>query len=113
MDSRIAFAIGEANRDKELMVFDWDKAAKLIKERKPKQAAAGLRSDWEYTGGEIYSEGKPIPKEDTYTYLSSTWAVPELDMDGDVVDCFKMQSELPDWDNDTYWPESALKILSD
>ena len=32
MDTLQAFAIGEANRDKELMVFDWDKAVSIIKE---------------------------------------------------------------------------------
>lgn len=31
MNTLSAFAMGAANRGKELMVFDWDKAAKLIK----------------------------------------------------------------------------------
>jgi hypothetical protein len=70
MDSWSAFAKGEANRGKELMVFDWVKAAKLIKERKPIIASAGLCSDWEWTGGTIYENGKPVKKEDTYTYLA-------------------------------------------
>ena len=60
MNTWAAFAMGEANRGKELMVFDWDKAARLIKERKPKCASAGLRSDWQYTGGTIYEGGKPV-----------------------------------------------------
>lgn len=42
MDTMSAFAKGEANRGKELMVFDWDKAAQLISERKPSVASAGL-----------------------------------------------------------------------
>lgn len=42
------------------MVFDWDKAARLIQEKKPKWATAGLRGDWEYTGGTIYEDGKPV-----------------------------------------------------
>lgn len=45
MNTWMAFAMGEANRGKELMVFDWDKAARLIQEKKPKWATAGLHSD--------------------------------------------------------------------
>lgn len=108
MNTLAAFAIGEANRGKTLMVFDWDKAAKLIAERKPVVARAGLRGDWEYTGGEIYREGKPVM--DDYTYLSSTWATPELDMDGEIVDCYLMEYEA-EWDEKTKWPQSALDIL--
>lgn len=111
MDSLLAFAMGEANRGKEMMVFDWDKAARLIVERKPIVASAGLSRDWEYTGGDIWANGQPVPKEDTYTYLASTWATPELNMDGEVVDCFKMQREVPEWHEKTYWPESARQII--
>lgn len=110
MNTWAAFAMGEANRGKERMVFDWDKAAKLIRERKPEWASAGLRSDWEYTGGTIYEDGKPVKSK--YTYLASTWAVPELDMDGDIVECYRMESEVPGWNEDTSWPASALAILA-
>lgn len=111
MKTMDAFMMGSKNSNKELMVFDWDEAAKRIKEKKPKVARAGLQSDWEWTGGQIYRKGKIIPKEKTYTYLASTWATPELDMDGDIQPCFKMQSETDNWDSATYWPESAIKIL--
>ena len=111
MNTMMAFAMGEANRGKELMVFDWDKAASLIKESGVKEASAGLRSDWEYTGGSIFSDGKPDMED--YTYLASTWAVPELYLDGEIVECYKMKSETPRWDSDTKWPESALAILSE
>ena len=104
-----AFIQGEIHRGNELMVFDWDKAARRIAEAQPKNASAGLRDDWEYTGGEIYRDGKPI--KETFTYLASTWATPELEMDGTVEPCYRMQSETPGWDSDTIWPESALKIL--
>ena len=92
------------------MLFDWDKAARLIKERKPKCASAGLRSDWEYTGGTIYEDGTPVMGD--YTYLASTWAVPELDMDGDIVECFRMKHEVPGWGSETKWTKSALDILN-
>ena len=109
MDTMQAFMMGVMNRGKELMVFDWDKAARIIAERKPKQAEAGLRGDWEWTSGTIYEDGEPV--HDDYTYLASTWATPELDIDGEIIDCYVMQSET-EWDSDTKWPESALAILN-
>ena len=110
MDTFFAFAFGEATRGRELMVFDWDKAADLIREKKPHYAEAGLQGDWEWTGGTIYENGKPVDWD--YTFLASTWAVPQLVMDGKVIPCFRMQSETPGWDSDTKWPESALEILN-
>lgn len=112
MDTILAFAMGQANRDKESMVFDWNRAAEIIKERKVKNASAGLSGDWSYTGGRILENGSPVSREDTCVYLASTWAVPELEIDGDVFPCYKMQSETPNWDSSTYWPESARMIIS-
>ena len=111
MNTLSAFAMGAANRGKELMVFDWDKAAKLIKKNNPTIVSAGLRGDWEYTGGTIYEDGEP--NLDDYTYLASTWAVPELDMDGVVVPCYRMKNEVSEWNSSTKWPKSALDILKD
>ena len=114
MNTLKAFAMGEVNANKELMVFDWIKAAKLIKEHKATHARAGLHLDWEYTGGDILADGKPVSKEDTYVYLASTWAVPELEIDGngEVISCYKMQSETPAWNSSTYWPQEALDIIN-
>ena len=113
MDTMYGFMMGELNRGKEKMVFDWDKAARIIKESKCKYASAGLDGDWEWTGGTIYDRGQPVM--DSYTYLSSTWATPLLDIDTSLtsIPCYKMQSETPGWDFDTKWPESALKILEE
>lgn len=111
MNTLQAFINGERNRHREAMVFDWDKAARLIKEHKAKNASAGLSGDWEYTGGEIYGDYKPI--YNSYTYLASTWATPELEIDGETFDCYKMQSETPNWDSGTKWPQSALDILGE
>ena len=108
MDTMRAFMMGEANRGKDMMVFDWAKAAELIKEHKASDAAAGLEGDWEWTGGSILSDGKPVPEEDTYVYLASTWATPQLEIDGEYFDCYRMESELPDWDAHTYWPPEAI-----
>lgn len=107
-----AFALGDANRHNEMKVFDWNKAATLIVERKSQFASAGLSGDWQWTGGDILRDGKPVNREDTYVYLASVWATPELEIDGESIDCYLMQSQTPGWDSDTYWPESALAILN-
>ena len=109
METWKAFAMGVANRGRERMVFDWDKAARIIKQRPTCEASAGLEDDWEWTGGTIYSDGHPIMNPGTY--LASTWAVPQLDIDGETIECYLMESESPGWDEDTVWPESALSIL--
>jgi hypothetical protein len=112
MDTFSAMLKGMANQGKELMVFDWEKAARVIKERNAKSASAGLSGDWEYTGGDILEDGRPVPKEDMYTYLASTWATPELRVDGETMKCYRMESESPGWDSETYWPQEALDILA-
>jgi len=109
MDTLTAFAMGEANRGKPSMVFDWDKAARLIREQGAVRASAGLAGDWDWTGGLILSNGIPVPQENTYTFLASTWATPELEIDGQTVDCWLYTDK---WDSGTYWPDSARQILA-
>lgn len=109
MDTLSALRTGQLNAGRELMVFDWDKAAEIIAERQPKAASAGLSNDWEWTGGDIWRDGAPVT--DAYTYLASTWATPELDVDGETIPCFRMQSATPGWGSDTKWPDSALAIV--
>lgn len=113
MDSMLAYAnnLAAQERGAEDRVFDWHKAATLIKERKPTMASAGLQGDWEWTGGPIFEDGKPVPRDKTYTYLMSSWAIPELDLDGEVQECWCRPSEHPEWGAETYWPESALALL--
>jgi hypothetical protein len=111
MDTTSAAALGKANRGSRERVFDWDTAARKIKEVKPGVASAGLQSDWEWTGGDIYRDGNPVPREDTYTYLCSNWAIPELSMDDEIEECWIWIDESPNWGSDTYWPASAISIL--
>ena len=87
------------------MVFDWDKAAMLINKHQPASAGAGLAGDWNHTCGEIYRDGKPLPREEIWAYLSSNWATPQIEMDGWQTDCYRIGEETIDW------PESALAIL--
>ncbi len=109
MDTLSAFAMGQANLGRPHKVFDWKKAAEIIRDEKPNRASAGLAGDWEYTGGDIYRDGKIV--EDDYTYLSSNWATPQICVDGDYRDCFVMQGET-EWSSDTKWPDEAKAILS-
>lgn len=108
MNTMSAFVMGEANRGKELMVFDWIRAATIIKELGIKNASAGLSGDWGYTGGDILVDGK-IP-EDSYTFLASTWATPELNIDGEIIECYIMQGKQPEWNSGTFWPDEAKVI---
>lgn len=109
MNTFLAVSMGLVNAGKEQMVFDWDKAAQRIRESGTKEAYAGLAGDWEYTGGCIFKDGRPNRHD--YTFLASTWATPELVIDGESEPCYKMASETPGWGSETKWPESALAIL--
>lgn len=112
MDTMSAFARGMAASDQEHKVFDWNEAARIIKNRKIKTVSAGLMEDWGYTSGYILLDGVIPKKDDTYTYLSSNWATPVLSFDDEIfVECYKMQSEVPNWNSETYWPESARRII--
>lgn len=93
------------------MAFDWDKAAGIIKERLKTNpdlvAEAGLQGDWSYTGGIIFEEGKPT--NENYTYLSSNWAKPTLEIDGEDIECWIEENER--FDYDTKWDDVSLCIL--
>ena len=96
--------------------FDWDKAAKLIKEHlkdhKDLVAEAGLQLDWSCTGGVIFEDGEPT--NESYTYLSSNWAIPTLILEWDGVEqlevhCYVDQSDRVN--SDTKWDSESLKTL--
>lgn len=97
-------------------VFDWDKAAEIIKDRLLKHpdlyAEAGLQGDWENTAGCIFEDGKPTNGE--YMFLASNWAVPTLilawdGIDQEEIECFTDQSDR--FDLGTKWDVISLEIL--
>lgn len=94
-------------------MFDWDKAARLIRERNMAVAHAGLQHDLDWTGGVILKDGEPVPAAKTYTYLASNWAIPVLYAhEGEhETECWAWQEDTPGWDAHTYWPASARAIL--
>jgi hypothetical protein len=102
-------AKSDAARDNRRRVFDWDKAARLIVERAPKRAEAGLSEDRHWTADDIFAEG--APRIDSKPYLASTWATPYLELDdsGERIECWVYEDQC-EWDQHTIWPESALHI---
>lgn len=108
MDTLSAFLMGQMNRGEEMMVFDWNRAAKIIKYMGATNAWAGLHDDYEWTGGIILEAGKIV--RNSYTFLASTWATPTLYVGGEEIPCYVMESQT-EWNEDTKWPESAVKIL--
>ena len=119
MDTMTAFAMGEANRGRERMVFDWDKAVSIIQERGLKNCGAGLESDFEYTAGSILVDGVPVTED--YTYLASNWATPQLIIysnkdDGyfdyeETVDCW-VRENATSYNGSTKFPEHLIKKLT-
>lgn len=111
METFKAFLNGQAAKSSgaAMRTFDWDKAARIIKDRKPAKASAGLESDYEWTCGTIYENGELVT--DSYTYLSSNWATPMLILDDNKeIECFCTE-ETSGWSSDTKWPVTALIIL--
>lgn len=93
------------------MSFDWDKAAEIIKKELVKNpnliAEAGLQGDWDYTGGVIFEKGKPT--NENYTFLTSNWAVPTLEIDGLDIPCWIEENER--FKSSSKWDEISLNIL--
>lgn len=109
MDTYMAFAMGELHRNDPLMIFDWDKAARILVDRKPERAYAGLENDFEWTGGTIWWNGGP--DFTGYTYLASTWATPLLVIGDEEIECWRYKDDVPDWSAETKWPKSAMEIV--
>lgn len=106
-------------RGADFMVFDWEKAARILHDRKPFAAFAGLKDDFECTGAMIYKQGHPIllgaDGEKPYTFLGSCWAKPMLvllDEKGqpEEMECFTTDKNSP-YCCHTYWPREAVRLL--
>ena len=92
--------------------FDWDKAARLIKDSQVTTADAGLRSDLEWTQGTIFANGVPV--DDGGAFLASLWATPVLllpDEHGELeeVECFVECSDDLPMRSDCSWPVGITK----
>ena len=99
-----------------IKAFDWDKAAKIIKQQFEKHsdliAEAGLQGDWQYTGGVIFENGKPT--NDNHTYLASNWAAPTLIISWNGEEQLEIECSIElneRFDAETKWDEKSLEIL--
>lgn len=98
-------------KDDEVKVFDWVKAAQLIKDRNPEKVEAGLYEYW-ILSGYIYDHGKI--QDGGIACFASNWGTPVLHFgneEEDFIECWKYQHEVPEWNDKTIWPEEALAIL--
>ena len=92
-------------------VFNWIKAANIIKENPEKTWYAGLLEDWYWTSDIIWKNGHTTDCDELYPY--SIWATPILMStdNSEFIECWVPADEV-DWDDDTKWPEEALNIIN-
>jgi hypothetical protein len=90
-------------------VFDWIKAAQLIRDRQPSEAVAGLSEDMSWTAGTIYLNGNIV--SDSYLYLASDWATPVVVLDGEEIECYTVMPARLAYDRPV-WSEEARQILT-
>ncbi len=104
-------------RDVPLMVFDWDKALRIIIERREKhpdlRAEAGLQGDWNATKRLIYNATGPLISGEEG--LLSTWAVPTLILtwntnDQTEFECYIIGTKLLE-KSYSQWTEDQVNIL--
>ena len=85
MDTLSAGIMGMMNRNREQMVFDWDRAAEIVREAHKRfkdvdpdfSVEVALNGDEGNTCGTMYEDGKPNIN-DGHAYLASTWSRPKL-----------------------------------
>ena len=102
--AKAARAAGEVGK-----VFDWDTAARILRDRKATNACAYLEGDYEWTVGDILIDGE-ITTEGR-AYLFSLWATPILEIDGKPIEYWVPGDDPREWDSGTHWPESAVAIF--
>lgn len=88
-----------------VMVFDWQKAERLLDERGWPDAEAGLLGDWSHTGGTIVDQGRRY--HGSYTYLASIRCQPALRIGHEDIPCWVWQDECDHgWGHDSKWPQT-------
>jgi hypothetical protein len=89
------------------VVFDWHFAADQIRIYRAVTAHAHLHAPGEPVVL-IWADRKPAPRV-RFPFMGN--GVFELYIGDDVWNCFAPRADHPDWDENTYWPESALARL--
>lgn len=109
-DTIVKIATLKREEESKTKVFDWHKAARIIKKHNIKYAYAGLAEDWSCTSDLILENNHPVLNADTF--LASVWATPVLLIDGtdEAIECWCWEDHC-DWDAETQWPKSALMFF--
>ena len=111
MDTIKAIQLAELSSGIENKVFDWVKAANIIKENPNKNWNAGLSCDLEWTGGRIWDADKKNIDNNSYTFLSSNWAIPVIyDDSGLEIECYVKATET-EYGEETRYPKEFMDIL--
>lgn len=109
--ARIAEAEG-----KPYLTFDWGKAIMLIFAYNIKNAAFGLKGDWDASSAIGLQKGKPVDplKQSKFGFcLTSNWGIPHL-LDLDSNKCYECYKELSEdelikhsYISELWWPDDA------
>ena len=106
--------VAEKYTDPALKVFDWYKAAQLTRYLGATRATAALQGDWERPEAvvEILRDGKPaFWTALEFDLLASRSSTPELNIDGRIFACYRLQRNTLGWHGKTCWPIRALEIF--
>ena len=110
MNTLDAYLINHSTPNGHARAFDWARAVKILEERKPDTATAGLSEDMEWTGTIIWKNGKPYREKGDCGFLASRWATPVLICDGAEIECWiPIEDEEIGHYADLRWPE--LEVL--
>lgn len=90
--------------------MDWYKVERLIKENPTATVYAGLKEDWGYTSGLIYSKGKYYCG---CVYGTSCWATPIVDIDGEEIECWTTDPPEDYTDGLPLWWGRGQKLLDE
>lgn len=102
---------GKAMSD--VYIFDWNKAATIIKANNPKKAYAYVGSLRKHTEVTIWQNDTIMPKTPSFliSYDNFGGGI-HLGCDGFATPCSVLLSNTDGWNRDTWWPASAVEILN-
>lgn len=98
--------LGEDYKDGSRQI-DWILLKEMIENKKNdhdglNNVEVGLRTDWSYTSGDVWSEGKYLNKDECYAYTASSWAVPSAIFTynngfEEDIECWKLGNDSDGW----------------
>jgi hypothetical protein len=103
----------KGNTMRDIYIFDWNKAARILRERKPSMATAYIGGMREHTEVSIWVNHGPLLGCNAFLLSHDICGYqPRLDCGADyATDCAIKINDTDDWGPDTWWPESAIDIL--